>query len=314
MTAPGDAPHVLVAGNATIDENFVGGVSTGPRLGGSGAIVSLALVRFGNRVTWLGHVGPDGGELLAPLAAAGVEMLPLRAAATLRFENRYPDPAHPERRVQRASRIPPPFTLAELTAAVGSRAFDFLVLGPLTPGEIPISLLDAVPGLHLPAAIDLQGYVRSVERDGSVLPAGWPAGRAFPAGFRVVHVDEAEARLMLAGLGGGLPDLARLLGAGLVSITRGGDGATLWSGGSEPRPPLPIAAIRPRAVRAEAPLGDTTGCGDVFLAGLVHGELRSWSRERSGRFAAAAAGVNASSFDLRIPGEAEVEELLSAGA
>jgi sugar/nucleoside kinase (ribokinase family) len=287
-------------------------VSSGPCLGGSGAILSLALARFGNAVTWLGHVGPDGEELLGPLLAAGVERVPLRSEATLRFENRYPDPTRLEYRVQRAFRIPPSFTLPEIERAFAGCRFDLLALGPLTPEEIPVDVLAVLSRLGAPIAVDLQGYVRRVEAGGDVAAAPWPRGRAFPPGIRVVHVDEAEARLVLEGLEKSSAELAalpRALGAALVCVTRGSRGALLYPAARGSEAPIIIPGFRP-GPPAAAPVGDATGCGDIFLAGMVHGELRGWSHERSGRFAAVAAGMNAACLHLRVPAAAEVKEFV----
>jgi sugar/nucleoside kinase (ribokinase family) len=110
-----------------------------------------------------------------------------------------------------------------------------------------------------------------------------------------------------------LAALHRVLGADLVCITRGENGAVLCPESDVCGDALRVAAFRPAPAAAAGAVGDTTGCGDIFLAGLVHGELCAWPRERSGRFAAAAAGWNAASLDLRVPTGAEVEELLSQG-
>src|SRR5438093_11405766 len=105
---------LLVVGNPTIDLNRVFGRTVGPRLGGTGAFAALALSRFGHRVVVTGRIGRDLEGLLEPLREAGAEIRSLDAAASLRFENTYPEKTRPERREQRAHRGPPGITAADL--------------------------------------------------------------------------------------------------------------------------------------------------------------------------------------------------------
>ncbi|MER3457843.1 MAG: hypothetical protein C4309_03670, partial [Chloroflexota bacterium] len=58
---------------------------------------------------------------------------------------------------------------------------------------------------------------------------------------------------------------------------------------------------------------DTTGAGDAFHAGLIHGLfLRGWGLARAGRFAAALAALNCLGLGARagLAGEEEVERFL----
>ncbi|WIB77940.1 PfkB family carbohydrate kinase [Curtobacterium sp. MCPF17_002] len=68
-----------------------------------------------------------------------------------------------------------------------------------------------------------------------------------------------------------LADRARRAGAGLVLVTRGADGAILFTGGTVlAQPALPVPA---------QDVVDTTGCGDAFLTGFVLAMLDSgWKR------------------------------------
>lgn len=57
---------------------------------------------------------------------------------------------------------------------------------------------------------------------------------------------------------------------------------------------------------------DTTGCGDNFVAGFIHGLLKGWSHRECVRFACAAGAVNALSYGghLGVTGEAQVLEFI----
>ena len=59
---------------------------------------------------------------------------------------------------------------------------------------------------------------------------------------------------------------------------------------------------------------DTTGCGDNFVAGFIHGLLRGWTPMECVRFACAAGAVNAMSYGghLGITGEEQVLKFLNS--
>jgi fructokinase len=92
----------------------------------------------------------------------------------------------------------------------------------------------------------------------------------------VIKVGDRE----LAALGAlyGWTDPLAALRAGrprVIALTHGADGATLYA---------PDRVIEIAATRA-APGGDNVGCGDAFLAILVHGLTSGWDLEAAGRAA-----------------------------
>ena len=58
---------------------------------------------------------------------------------------------------------------------------------------------------------------------------------------------------------------------------------------------------------------DTTGAGDVFRAGFIHGRLSGWPLERTLRFANAAAAVSCTRLGALsgVPSPADVEAMLA---
>jgi sulfofructose kinase len=82
----------------------------------------------------------------------------------------------------------------------------------------------------------------------------------------------------------GRTDPDRLLGAGVRTVieTAGARGCSAFAadGSTFHQAAFPIEAI------------DTTGAGDAFRAGIVHGTLRGWSLPETVRFASAAAALN----------------------
>ncbi len=94
-----------------------------------------------------------------------------------------------------------------------------------------------------------------------------------------------------------------LLGYGArgVVVTNGAGGCVAtWEDEVEWFRSFPVATV------------DTTGAGDIFHAGFLHGRLKGWSVPSSVRWAAAAAAISTTGFGGRgkLPDEAEVRELL----
>ena len=92
-------------------------------------------------------------------------------------------------------------------------------------------------------------------------------------GARALTVNDYEARVVEDKTGKGIEELARGLGA--VVVTRGAEGSLLYTEGKR---------IEVRAVPPEA-LVDPTGCGDAYRAGLLYGMARGWGWERCARLA-----------------------------
>jgi adenosine kinase len=93
------------------------------------------------------------------------------------------------------------------------------------------------------------------------------------SGARALTVNDYEARIVEDKTGRKVEDIARTIGA--VIVTRGSEGSTIHTAGR---------SIDVAAVPADA-LVDPTGCGDAFRAGLLYGMARDWSWEKSARLA-----------------------------
>ena len=93
------------------------------------------------------------------------------------------------------------------------------------------------------------------------------------AGARALTVNDYEARIVEEKTGRKVEDIARTIGA--VIVTRGGEGSTIHAEGRS----IEVPAVAPEA------LVDPTGCGDAYRAGLLYGMARAWSWERAARLA-----------------------------
>lgn len=91
----------------------------------------------------------------------------------------------------------------------------------------------------------------------------------------VVKLGERELMLVGRALGWADPLAALLARPRVVAVTRGAAGSTIYAEGRV----LEIAG------EPAPPGGDNVGCGDAYLAVLVHGALSGWDLEDTGRAA-----------------------------
>ena len=92
-------------------------------------------------------------------------------------------------------------------------------------------------------------------------------------GARALTVNDYEARVVEDKTGRKVADIARTIGA--VVVTRGAEGSTIHADAGS----IDVPAVAPDT------LVDPTGCGDAYRAGLLYGMARDWSWERSARLA-----------------------------
>ena len=90
---------------------------------------------------------------------------------------------------------------------------------------------------------------------------------------RALTVNDYEARIVEQKTGKGVAELAKRVGA--VIVTRGGEGSTVHSRDGE----FEVGAVKPDA------LVDPTGCGDAYRAGLLYGMARGWDWRKCAQLA-----------------------------
>ena len=293
----------------------------GAQLGGAPANVAWHLAQLGTPVALVTRVGDDadGHEAIARLAARGVDTSliqidPERATGevTVTVE---PEP-NAVRRVLTGDRAIP--SAGETDRSIGAGDGDSLTGSRepryrLVPGRAweRIALTAAVEAALGSARALVFGTLSQREPEGraglaAALAAASPrvlrvcdpnlrpsspspgdddALRQALAAADVCKLGEREVALIGARLGLADP-VAWLLerGARLVAVTHGAAGSRWFAPGLE----LDVAAAPAR------PGGDNVGCGDAYVAGLVHGLLAGWPWSRIGRLAAAIAAEVAS--------------------
>jgi fructokinase len=278
---PDRPPTFAVVGEAILDLAAPAddGASTA-RPGGSPMNVAIGLARLGQPTAFVGRMSDDP---IGTLLRRHLE----RSAVDLRHVVHASDPS----------------TIALVELSAGQARYQFSLRGAdfqWSPAELAF-LPGGVQAVHFgslaswlaPGDATIAGQVGRLRREGSVLISYDPNVRPFllpdvtvarrkvEQSVRIAHVVKASAE-DLSWLYEGEPvdAVARRwlgIGAELVVVTAGSDGATAWAR----RQP---AVSRPAF---PAPVVDTVGAGDAFMSGLLDGLAR---RDLLGRVAMAELG------------------------
>lgn len=289
---------ICVIGHITQEVVRIGGQPDRYMLGGAAHYSGVALARLGLDTAVLTKTAPpDAASVLLPLREAGVTAYARDGGHTTYFENTYPwDDL--DQRTQRVVAVADPFVPADLEG-VSAKAIH---LGPLTPGEMPVSFLAAVSQLGVRVSLDVQGFVRTIN-NGKIGPGPWDEAREGLYHVDIVKADIAEARVLT---GRRDPDEAAhaiaAMGPSEVILTDGSAGSRILAQGRFHQVP----AYPP------SPAVDPTGCGDTYMAGYLFSRGQSGDVERAGRFGAALAALKLQHNGPADASEEEVRDLLRA--
>ena len=260
------APTFAVVGEALIDLAAPAddGASIA-RPGGSPMNVAIGLARLGQPTAFAGRLSDDpiGTVLRRHLERSGVDLRHVTHAAD-------------------------PSTIALVELSGGQARYEFSLRGAdfqwtadelaFLPGGAQAVHFGSLASWLPPGAAAIAAAVSRLRRDGSILisydpnirpsllPDAASARRQIEASVHLAHVVKASSE-DLTWLYGAQTAEAReavvrrwlALGAEVVIITAGSDGATAWTRG---QPPVARPAFR-------LPLADTVGAGDAFMSGLL---------------------------------------------
>lgn len=220
--------------------------------GGCAGNIAYNLKLLGGNPVPVATVGEDAGDYLERLAAQGID-------------------------TSRVKVIPRTFT----AQCFITTDLDDNQIAAFHPGAMSYSAQNDLSGASAQWAIVApdakEGMFAHAERlNAAGIPFIFDLGQAMPLfdgddlrrmlGLaQVLTVNDYEAGVVEQRTGSSIAELARGLRA--VVVTRGGEGATLWTEGTEHK-------IGP--VAAEAVV-DPTGCGDSHRAGLLYGLTSGWN-------------------------------------
>jgi sugar/nucleoside kinase (ribokinase family) len=259
----------LVLGAITRDLERDAGGRTRAAPGGVVHYAGLALRALGATTRVVTRVrGEDAHELLAPLAAAGVELCALPSRATTTYANDYAG-AEDQHQLLASS---DPLDADDVPAAW--RRADVIHLGPLHRRDVLPGALDGLSGL---IGLDLQGLVRLSDARGTRLAPN-PELKDYLPRVAVAKASGAELEVVLEGRS--LESFRRELGIGELLVTRGAQGALLVTRAGVRDVPAP-------EVERRFPVG----AGDVFLAAYLAARAHGRGPLESARFATRASAA-----------------------
>lgn len=154
---------------------------------------------------------------------------------------------------------------------------------PLTANELDIECIRYARSNAKITSIDVQGYVRSIDKSGMVIPRDWTEQSEILSLVDVVKFHELELKQTMEGESE-LSAVSEVLSLGprIVLVTRDRRGSTVYTRNEQITIP-----------RVDADnLIDSTGCGDVFSVGFLIEYMQSSNLKQSGLFAATCSSFN----------------------
>lgn len=253
-------------------------------LGGSTAYAMLApsIGAFGAGIVT--KVGTDfESSYYNTLRSSGLDLsgFVTEGSKSTRFVNKYDTSGA---RIQYVEAVAPSIRPEDFTEEhLDSNIIHF---SPLTCNEIDAECIHQARSSSALTSLDVQGYIRSIGRDGMVTPKEWSERDRILEQVDVVKFHERELYTTVP-TESELSAASQILGLGprIVIVTYDQRGSIIYTRNSQVRIPLVLA-------RAQV---DTTGCGDTYTIGFLLEYMRSGDVRRAGLFAATCSSFNVES-------------------
>lgn len=211
--------------------------------------------------------------------SSNVNIIPLCVNEAIKFKNIYTDD-DPNHRVQKAIMPQNPINIRPFLNQI--KDSDAILLGPLSPYDIPFKTVESLSKLDIPLYLGAQGYLRYKVNDKIILKP-WKEFKEFLKLVNFLFIDEKESAIIL-GKKRSLEETARALasfGPQEVIITCGNRGSLIYSGDRIYK----IPAFKSKKVE------DPTGLGDTYMAAYAARKLEVEDPKKCGMFAAATASL-----------------------
>ncbi|MHA1862728.1 MAG: carbohydrate kinase family protein [Candidatus Thorarchaeota archaeon] len=266
-------------------------------LGGGGAYAMLAPSLEAINAGIISKVGEDfEEEYWNTLESSGLLLTGLQKSGSqsTRFVNKYDTEGN---RVQVVEALAEPITSVDFS----DDYLDASVVhfSPLTASEIDIDCIKLAKSNAEITSLDVQGYIRSIDRSGMVIPRNWKERDEILGLVDIVKFHEAELKMTIDGESE-LSAVTQILDLGprIVLVTHDRRGSIIYTRNEQISIPLVIA---------DAQI-DTTGCGDVYTIGFLLEYMRSSNLKRAGLFAATCSSFNIETIGpYNMPSRADVE-------
>jgi sugar/nucleoside kinase (ribokinase family) len=158
--------------------------------GGAFNYGSHAAVRMGLKVAAITRLAREDFRVVDELKALGVDIFARATPRSTCLRLEYPT-SNVDERILYITRSAAPFTVSEVKD-ISSRAF---VIGASVRGEVPFNVIEELRKKKTLIAIDLQGFIRVVEKGRFVFQT-WPEKSKILAAVDVVKGDAVEAELL----------------------------------------------------------------------------------------------------------------------
>ncbi len=250
-------------------------------IGGSTAYAMLAprIGAYGAGI--VSKVGLDFEEAYKiDLISSGLNLngLHYEGTHTTRFVNEYDNEG---KRTQRVEALAPQIKPSDF-GDIHSEA-SVVHFSPLSSDEIDRACYFRAREEGALTSLDVQGYLRSISKDGVVSPCNWPESDSILRLVDVVKLHDSELRTINADESE-LSAVSHILDLGprIVLVTRDYRGSTIYTRNTQVDIPLVLANSQV----------DTTGCGDTYTIGFLLEYIQSANVARSGLFAATCSSFN----------------------
>ncbi len=266
-------------------------------LGGGTAYAMLAPSLNAFDAGIISRVGEDfEQEYWKTLKSSGLVLTGLRKSGSksTRFVNKYDTNGN---RVQMVEALAEPITPADFTDI--HLDANIIHFSPLTASEIDIDCIRLARSNAKVTSIDVQGYVRSIDSSGMVIPRNWVERDEILGLVDVAKFNESELK-MSVDAESELSAASQILSLGprIVLVTHDTKGSIIYTRDSQITIPL---------VSANAQV-DSTGCGDVYAISFLLEYMRSSNLKRAGLFAATCSSFNVETIGpYNMPSRLDVE-------
>lgn len=244
------------------------------KIGGTAYYTSRALHKSGAGVTVFAKLSRRDRHLLDSFQC---KVIASWADKTTVFRNIYPK-GNLDYREQFVESVSEPFSVDDVRKA---RKFDIVHLGPLNRTDMPPDVIRYVRKNNSLISLDIQGFLRKVVNKKVCLEG--MAEKSLLENIDIIKCDVKEAEA-LAGEKSAIRNAKVIssFGPKEVIITCGSNGSLIYSGGKTAK----IKAAKPVKII------DTTGAGDVYMAGYLFMRLKTSNIEDCGRFASRLASLS----------------------